>query len=537
MPEPGSVPAPTRAAESNSALVTAPGRAAARRERVRAWVIPDLALVAAFATLFYCLFVFDGYRKLFRDADAGWHIRTGEAILSTGALPRTDPYSFTRAGEPWFAWEWGTDVLMGAVHRAGGLGGVALVYAAAIGAGVWLWFRLHWLAGGNFFLAAALAAPLLSTCNLHWLARPHVVSWIFLLAAVFQAERVSRGQGQPPLAAIAAASALWANLHASFFFAPALALLYGAAHFLHPLIWEADRAEHWRRARWFLAAAGVSAAATLATPYGWNLHRHVFGYLTDGALLARIGEFQSFDFHSPGAGQILLALGVAALGGALSLGQRRPAGFLLAAVLLALAFRSARALPVAALVLLPLANGAITDALARGRGLAPRFAAARDASLAYSGRLRTIDARLHGLALAPLVLAAMSGLLRLPVIAARTGFPPDQFPVAAAAEIAKLPAEARLLAPDKFGGYLIYRFAGARKVFFDGRSDLYGAAFLADYGRLAQVRPGWRAQLERFGFTHALLPNDYSLVVALEAAGWRCLYRDTTATLLEKGTS
>ena len=50
----------------------------------------------------------------------------------------------------------------------------------------------------------------------------------------------------------------------------------------------------------------------------------------------------------------------------------------------------------------------------------------------------------------------------------------------------------RLLAPDKFGGYLIYRFQGRMKVFFDGRSDLYGAEFLKQYARLVQVRPsGW----------------------------------------------
>ena len=62
-------------------------------------------------------------------------------------------------------------------------------------------------------------------------------------------------------------------------------------------------------------------------------------------------------------------------------------------------------------------------------------------------------------------------LLRTPAIAARTGFPPDQFPVAAAAEVEKLAPTARILAPDKFGGYLIYRFQGTRKVFFDGRSE------------------------------------------------------------------
>ena len=45
---------------------------------------PDLALVAACVTLFYCLFLFQGYRSLFRDSDAGWHIRTGEPFWPPG---------------------------------------------------------------------------------------------------------------------------------------------------------------------------------------------------------------------------------------------------------------------------------------------------------------------------------------------------------------------------------------------------------------------------------------------------------------------
>src|SRR6476646_3641592 len=95
------------------------------RRVLRTWFVPDVAMVASCVALVYCLFVFQGYQKLFRDSDAGWHIRTGERILATGALPRTDPYSFTRAGAPWFAWEWGADVLTGAVHTAWGLSGVA----------------------------------------------------------------------------------------------------------------------------------------------------------------------------------------------------------------------------------------------------------------------------------------------------------------------------------------------------------------------------------------------------------------------------
>ena len=132
-------------------------------------------------TLFYCLILFNAPQKLFRDSDTGWHIVTGEKIVSAMQLPRTDPYSFTRAGQPWVAWEWGADCVMGGVFRVGGLSGLVWIFAIAIGFVTWLWVRLNWAVGGNFFLTCLFASPMLSTANLHWLARPHVFSWIFML--------------------------------------------------------------------------------------------------------------------------------------------------------------------------------------------------------------------------------------------------------------------------------------------------------------------------------------------------------------------
>src|SRR3954454_23462375 len=213
-------------------------------------------MVAAAVTLFYCLFLFQGYRKLFRDADAGWHIRTGESILATGRLPRVDPYSFTKSGEPWFAWEWAADVAAGALHRAAGLRGVALFYSVAIAAGVWMWFRLHWAMGGNFLVAAAMAPLLLSTCNIHWLARPHVLGWLLLLGVVWWSER------KRPLWMLAVLMVIWGNVHASFFLGALVVLLL-------------DRRP---------AAVGIALAAPLVNPYGWKLYAHVFRYLTDSEL-------------------------------------------------------------------------------------------------------------------------------------------------------------------------------------------------------------------------------------------------------------
>ena len=97
----------------------------------------------------------------------------------------------------------------------------------------------------------------------------------------------------------------------------------------------------------------------------------------------------------------------------------------------------------------------------------------------------------------------------------------------------KLPAGARILASDGFGGYLIYRFDGARKVFFDGRSDFYGADFLKEYLVLIAAKPGWQAVVSSYGFTHALLPKASALNAALRQAGWTTLYSDDVAALLE----
>jgi hypothetical protein len=138
-----------------------------------------------------------------------------------------------------------------------------------------------------------------------------------------------------------------------------------------------------------------------------------------------------------------------------------------------------------------------------------------------------MEIHLHGFAIVPLV-----AILIFLAIRSNAGFPASVFPVAASARVATLPAGARILAPDTFGSYLIYRFNGNPKVFIDERNDFYGSEFSDRYLRLIEVRPGWREEFNRWSFTNALLPPDYRLIPALEAHGWKEIYRDGTAVLL-----
>ncbi len=461
----------------------------------------------AAATLAYCLFVRGG-SELFRDSDSGWHIRNGESILASHSLPRTDPYSFSKPGKPWIAWEWLSDVIMGWTHREAGLRGVAALFSLAIAVCTWIWTRLCFAMGSDFFLTALMAPVMVTTASLHWLARPHVLAWILLLATLWMLERVaiarrsvvSRERQRPALLLLAVlfGSALWANLHASFFLAPALAIAYAIGERSLKFVWIA------------LAALGGS----FLNPYGWHLHAHILSYLTNEELTSRVAEFQSFNFHDKNATQIAIAMALGAAGAVLALTQRKYSHFFVAGALWFAALRSARVIPLVALAALPIAGAAITQSFGGWK---------------YARNLRAIDAQINGAVFA----LVLGGLMLIALRALPVGFSPKQYPVHAADAIVTLPATARIMSSDHFGGYLIYRFAGARKVFFDGRSDFYGADFMKRYFTLSTARPGWREMIKEFAFTHALLPNDSALGDALSHEGWRKISQDDVAMLLE----
>jgi hypothetical protein len=498
------------------------GAAAARYRR---FLFPDLAFALSTVMMLYCLTSFGGMRQFFRDSDSGWHIRNGERILSTKQVPVAEPFSFSKPGGQWFAWEWLSDVLMAWAHGRDGLRGVFFLYLGVLSLVSWMWFQLNWAVGVWFLPAAISSWAMLTTSTLHWLARPHLFGWLFLLVALLMAEQSPRRRGRGWIGAMGLLGCVWANMHGSFFLGPSVFALYSAEAALR------RRPEAGRLAAW-AAAAGMG---TFANPYGWNVHSHIFRYLGDRDLLARIGEFQSFNFHVDGASALVLVMLLAGMGVALNLVEGRWARTVICLALFVGALRSARGLPLVALVALPLSLGALCRALERA-ALAGRWNAWRDWFAAYNRNLRAIDLRCGGWALAPVVCAALFVLARVPALAERSGFDPKAFPVALSERIALLPAEARIYSDDTYGGYLIYRFAGQRKVFFDGRSDYYGTDFMNRYLKISAAKPGWREEWARWGFTHALVAKDQALTLWLPQMGWKKLGEDEAAILFAKGT-
>src|SRR5260370_31593728 len=106
-------------------------KAGAHRAGIRR-LVPDLALCLTVVTLFFCLILFNAPQKLFRDSDTGWHIVTGEKIVDTMQLPRTDPYSFSRAWRPWVACQRGADCFIRGWFRVAGRIGLVWIFVLAV---------------------------------------------------------------------------------------------------------------------------------------------------------------------------------------------------------------------------------------------------------------------------------------------------------------------------------------------------------------------------------------------------------------------
>ena len=196
-----------------------------------------------FIFLFWSLLAGSLSNRPLADPDIGWHIRTGEQILTTHSLPRTDPFSSTMQSQPWFAWEWMYDIVLGILYQAGGLNGVVWLCAALV-AGIFVLLLSQLLRRGTGLLLAILLMLLAEAAStIHLYARPHIVSWLFSLLWLVVLERWEQGRwelGGPGAPSehgswsrsipwfFPASMLLWVNLHGGWLFG--LALLLSLIH-------------------------------------------------------------------------------------------------------------------------------------------------------------------------------------------------------------------------------------------------------------------------------------------------------------------
>ncbi len=523
-----------------------------------------------FIFLFWSLLAGSLSNRPLADADIGWHIRTGEQILTTHSLPRTDPFSSTMQGQPWFAWEWLYDIPLGLLHQACGLNGVVWLCALLVAAIFALLLSQLLRSGTGLLLAIVLMLLAEAASAIHLYARPHIVSWLFSLlwfVALENWDRCERCEhGSLPRWTpwfFPASMLLWVNLHGGWLFGMALLGIYTVAAFVERVrarkndAFAAIRAAHQARAMALVWVA--SAVATLVNPFGWRLHAHIYRYLSDRYLMNRIDEFRSPDFHGwaeRSFAVILVLVLIAFAGNRLSVERRKLRLSHLLVVLLAVyaGFYSSRNLPVSSMLLVLVAGPLLWENIASladkpGAWQWVRNGTARISS--FSDRMGAQEMQLRG-HLWPVVSVALALAICLQggwlgsrhLIHAQ--FDPKKMPVAAVTFLqkefqGKQPSTEPVFSTDAWGGYLIYRMNPGRmyperKVVVDDRHDLYGSGRMRQYLILTQAEPGWQNVSKDWQIRTALLPTDSTLANLLRELprDWRVAYEDKVAMVFER---
>jgi len=512
------------------------------------WLLPsvgDLLFVALLALLVFTTLSV----RLLGDAGIGWHIRTGQMILATHAIPRVDPFSSTTVPQAWFAWEWLYDVGVGGLESAVGLNGVVL-FTALIIAGVFSWtFRLLLRRGTNVLVALILVLLAASASMIHFLARPHVVSWLFTVAWFWILESSSAAFRGPdsssdfearrtwhlwllPLSMLA-----WVNLHGGFLVGFVLLAIYWISATRQWFKRRGDRFDDvmqkiraGRRVRALTVSGILSGLATLVNPYGFHLHVHIFRYLSNRFLMDHIDEFQSPNFHyvAQKCFAALLLLTLVALAA-----KRREVNTSQGLVVLFGVYSglyASRNIPVSSLLLILVIGPWLSDAMARlaekrqGLDSTPFLHRMQAVELSLRGHLWPILA----IALTCWIAAHGGKLGATPLMDAH--FDGKRFPVAAVNFLEKQNVQGPLVSPDFWGGYLIYRLYPRVRMVVDDRHDFYGEEFLKSYLKMVHVEPGWEDFLQQHPAHCVLVPKDSGLAnILAETSGWKAIYNDEVA--------
>ncbi len=212
--------------------------------------------------------------------DLAYQLRAGSEILTTGAIPTVDTWTFTVAGQPWFDQQWGAQVVLTVVERIGGWSGLAIFRALLVGGIVSvlvLIARRRGLAARDTALLVLAAfivmAPALAL-------RPQLLGMAcfagLLLLLTDRRAHPARLWLTLPLVVV------WANVHGSFFLAP---LVLGLA-FLE------DLHERHPGARLTLTVAVGSVVAACLTPFGPTVWSYAVGLSANPAVTSRVTEWQ-----------------------------------------------------------------------------------------------------------------------------------------------------------------------------------------------------------------------------------------------------
>ena len=469
------------------------------------------------------------------DSDTWWHLAAGRHMVETGAITRTDPFSYTAPGAPWLNRQWLFEIALYGSWLAAGLAGPTLFAGALVVTAWWMLARLlrrempDWAAAIVLALAAAAAVE-------RFTARPEAVS--FCLLAVYL--MLLHGTvTRRTVAALVVMQIAWANAHALSVLGVVVIGLELAGSLAARLRW---LPAGWRQAssrssddvRRLAAAVALTAAAEFATPFGIEgglyplyLMRLIGGEELLSHTIVEHRQTTLSALVAPAAAGLVAVVGLATLAAAVSLRRWRLSHVLTAVAFVYLGSLARRNVALVGLGVAPLLAGGLGPLLAR----LPRSVWSRALAAAVAVVLAIQGARV------------VRGTFYRQASLTRTfGFGQSlvMSPSPAVAFLDRVAPGARVFNDGSLGGLLMWDSRPRRPVFFDGRLQVYPPGIYRQWQAVLDDPRHFPPLAAHWGIEAVVLhhPSRGRLELAGAVArlpGWHVAYLDAGGVVLLPG--
>ena len=447
------------------------------------------------------------------DPDIWWHLKTGEWITQHRAVPRADPFSYTRAGQPWIAHEWLSELMIYGLYRMAGPGGLIVAFAVIHCAA---FFLLYLRCADNRFVSGAITLwGALATATL-WGVRPQMISLLLASLWLLILERSERNQKLlwwtlPILT-------LWVNLHAGFALGLVILSLFLLGELFEKMLAPSFSISN-ARLRALSGTLFLNLLLVPLNPNGTKMFWYPLATLRSKAMQSSIDEWASPNFHRGDQWPFLLLLLATLVTLAWSRTRVRPRDVLLLSISAFAGLSSVRMTPFFVLVTVPILSRSLGCGLGRERS--------------------SIHQRPAGVTvLNGVLLLAMAGFVSLhlaQLIQRQPQAEAAHYPVGAVAYLSAHPTAGPVFNHYDWGGYLIFKLYPATRVFIDGRADLYGDHLMAQRAASYYLRDDWQQPLSEWKIRTVIVPADAALATGLHSApGWMVSYEDSKSVILSR---
>jgi hypothetical protein len=489
-----------------------------------------------------------------RAYDLWWHLKAGEMILQTGAIPRTDVFSFTRLGAPWVYHSWLAGVVFYVVYASLGAAGLIMLLVALVSGSLMLGWTAARRRGVGLGVASLLVVAAAFQLWARALTRPHLFSFVLFMLFYLVAqrafenalpERTGRGGrvaegwylwgGGGKLLLLPLMILLWANLHAGMSVGFLLLGAFGVAEMIGvatlpgrgPYLRALCIGPEGVRFRAMLASGVLCLAAAMVTPYGPRALLYPVYLFREVKLVKEVLEWQPLPLESDFlvcwflllfcALVMVRSLVAVSRAGELRHNVRQfCADFFLMFGFGLMMVQSRRNLEWFMLLATPVVGYHLSFARER---------------FGYAGDERAMQRRES----IYVVAALLCGLLLAARQVRRTsatglGVSETVLPVRACSYISRSPIRGNVFNAYEWGGYVIWSLWPRTHVFADGRCDVYGDRVLGDWLRIVNGEPEWQATLASYEVDYLLLPHRKRRAAHyFQTDEWRCVYWDETA--------